>query len=130
MRYLLDTNIISEPLKRRPSSSVLRRLTEQGHLCVLCAPVWHELARGVARKSNPDHRRYLEELRVSTRVLPYDQRAADWHAEERARLELAGKTPSFVDGMIAAVATSNGLILVTRNIKHFRMFRGLDVERW
>jgi tRNA(fMet)-specific endonuclease VapC len=63
-------------------------------------------------------------------VLPYDQRAADWHAEERARLERAGKTPSFVDGMIAAIAVSNGLVLVTRNIKHFRGIRGLDLERW
>ena len=130
MRYLLDTNIISEPLKRKPSPSVLRRLTEQGHLCVLCAPVWQELAYGVAKQPHPERSRYLEGLRATARVLPYDQRAADWHAEERARLERAGKRPSFVDGMIAAIAVSNGLVLVTRNIKHFRGIRGLDLERW
>lgn len=130
MKYLLDTNVISEPLKRQPSGSVLRRMTEQGHLCALCAPVWHELARGIARQPHPDRRRYLEELRATIRVLPYDQRAADWHAEEHTRLERAGKTPSFVDGMIAAVAVSNGLTLVTRNLKHFRGFRGLELERW
>jgi predicted nucleic acid-binding protein len=32
--------------------------------------------------------------------------------------------------MTASVAASNGLVLVTRNLKHFRPFRGLDVERW
>jgi tRNA(fMet)-specific endonuclease VapC len=130
VKYLLDTNVISEPMKRRPSAAVLRRLTEQGHLCAVCAPVWHELAYGIARQSHPDRKRYLEELRASLRVLPYDQRAADWHAEERARLERAGATPSFVDGMIAAITASNGLVLVTRNVTHFRQFRSLEVERW
>lgn len=130
MKYLLDTNVVSEPLKRQPSVNVLRRLTEQGHLCVLCAPSWHELAYGIARQPHPDRKRYLEELRASTRVLPYDERAAEWHAEERARLERIGRTASFVDGMIAAVAVTSGLILVTRNLKHFRAFRGLAVERW
>jgi tRNA(fMet)-specific endonuclease VapC len=130
VRYLLDTNIISEPLKLQPSPSVLRRLAEQGHLCALCTPVWHELAYGIARKPHPDRKRYLEELRRSARVLPYDQQAAEWHAAERARLERAGRTPSFADGMIAAIAASNGLTLVTRNQKHFRAFRGLNLERW
>ena len=130
MKYLLDTNVISEPLKRRPAAPVMRRLTEQAHMCAVCAPVWHELAYGIARHPHPDRKRYLEELRANLQILPYDQRAADWHAEERARLERAGKTPSFVDGMIAAVSASNGLVLVTRNLKHFRQFRGLEVERW
>ena len=130
MKYLLDTNIVSEPLKKQPSGSILRRLTEHGHLCVLCAPTWHELTYGIARQPHPDRKRYLEELRASIRVLPYDQRAAEWHAEERARLERTGKTAGLVDGMIASVAVSNGLILVTRNVKHFRAFRGLTVERW
>lgn len=130
MKYLLDTNIISEPLKRKPAPTILRRLTEQGHLCALCAPVWHELAYGVSKQPHPDRFRYLEELRATAQVLPYDQRAADWHAAERARLERAGHAPSLVDGMIAAIAIANRLILVTRNLKHFRVFRGLDVERW
>jgi tRNA(fMet)-specific endonuclease VapC len=130
LKYLLDTNIISEPLKKSPSRLVMRKLTEEGHLCVLAAPVWHELSFGVARSPHPDRFRFLLELRSALRILPYDQRAADWHADERARLERAGKAPSVVDGMIAAIAVSNGLVLVSRNLKHFRSFRGLSLERW
>jgi hypothetical protein len=37
-------------------------------------------------------------------ILPYDERAAAWHGRERARLEALGKTPSFADGQIAAIA--------------------------
>ena len=63
-------------------------------------------------------------------ILPYDAPAARWQAMERARLSLAGNTPSFVDGQIAAIAVTNGLTLVTRNIPDFQMFSGLKLESW
>ena len=63
-------------------------------------------------------------------ILPYDDRAAEWHAEERARLSLKGLTPSFVDGQIAAISVVNGLILVTRNIDDFKQFLRLKIENW
>ena len=63
-------------------------------------------------------------------ILPYDDRAAEWHAKERARLSVKGSTPSFVDGQIAAIAQVNGLILVTRNIDDFKPFDGLKIENW
>ena len=63
-------------------------------------------------------------------ILPYDRPAAEWHAAERARLGLAGQTPPFADGQIAAVAQVNGLTLVTANISDFQNLRGLRVEDW
>ncbi len=63
-------------------------------------------------------------------ILPYDREAARWHAEERARLTGRGRTPPFVDGQIAAIAVTNGLMLVTRNIGDFDDFRNLNVENW
>ena len=63
-------------------------------------------------------------------ILPYDEQAARWHALERARLSLTGRTPSFVDGQIAAIAVTNGLTLVTRNSNDFQFFSGLTVEDW
>jgi tRNA(fMet)-specific endonuclease VapC len=63
-------------------------------------------------------------------ILPYDERAAEWHAKERARLTVLGQIPSFVDGQIAAVAKVNGLILVTRNTPDFEKFSGLKLENW
>jgi tRNA(fMet)-specific endonuclease VapC len=63
-------------------------------------------------------------------ILPYDDRAAEWHARERARLASKGLTPSFVDGQIAAIAKVNGLILVTRNSADFKPFSGFKLENW
>jgi tRNA(fMet)-specific endonuclease VapC len=63
-------------------------------------------------------------------ILPYDERAAEWHAKERARLTALGQIASFVDGQIAAVARVNGLILVTRNTPDFEKFSGLKLENW
>ena len=63
-------------------------------------------------------------------ILPYDEAAATWHGEERARLEAAGRPAPFVDGQIAAIAHVNGLILATTNHKDFVRFRGLTVEDW
>ena len=63
-------------------------------------------------------------------VLPYDTRAARRHAEERARLEALGQTPSFVVGQIAAIAAVNELVLVTRNADDFVRFSGIEIEDW
>jgi len=63
-------------------------------------------------------------------ILPYDDRAAEWHAKERVRLTLKGLTPTFVDGQIAAISAVNGLILVTRNVNDFKQFLRLKVQNW
>jgi tRNA(fMet)-specific endonuclease VapC len=63
-------------------------------------------------------------------VLPYDEKSAEWHAVERARLIAEGRTPAFVDGQIAAVAATQGLTLVTLNRADYRNYRGLDLEDW
>jgi tRNA(fMet)-specific endonuclease VapC len=63
-------------------------------------------------------------------ILPYDEAAATWHGEERARLEALGRPAPFVDGQIAAIAKVHGLVLATSNDKDFARFRGLTVENW
>jgi tRNA(fMet)-specific endonuclease VapC len=63
-------------------------------------------------------------------ILPYDEAAATWHGEERARLEALGRPAPFVDGQIAAIAHVHGLVLVTTNDKDFARFKGLPVENW
>ena len=63
-------------------------------------------------------------------ILPYDEAAATWHGEERARLEALGRPAPFVDGQIAAIAHVNGLVLATANDKDFTRFNGLTVENW
>jgi len=96
---------------------------------------WHELRHGVLRLPKGKRRAeligFLEEVMApSVEVLPYDERAASWHATERVRLEKLGKPKPFVDGQIAAIGVTNGLPVVTANPKDFRGFKGLGVLNW
>jgi len=63
-------------------------------------------------------------------ILPYDEAAATWHGEERARLEELGRPAPFIDGQIAAIAHVHGLVLATTNDRDFARFKGLTVENW
>jgi tRNA(fMet)-specific endonuclease VapC len=74
---------------------------------------------------------YLKDVVARTiPVLSYDQRAASWHAEERARLAEIGRKPPFADGQIAAVAVTNGLSLVTFNRADYAAYQDLRLEDW
>ena len=65
-QYLLDTNIISEPLRPKPSNSVMRRLREHEDDIAIPAPVWHELRFGCERLAPSRQReaieRYIEDV--------------------------------------------------------------------
>ena len=134
-KYLLDTNIVSEPLRLAPNAKVLARLKRYQDELAIASVVWHELWFGCRRLPASAKRlaieRYLDEVvAVSMPVIPYDQAAAEWHAAERARLAQLGKTPPFADGQIGAIAKVNGLILVTLNLKDYAAFTGVTVEDW
>ena len=133
--YLLDTGIVSAPVSRRPDPAILDRLSEHGLQCAIGAPVWHELTYGCRRLPKGRRRTALEAylrdvVQASFPILPYDEAAATWHGEERARLEALGRPAPFVDGQIGAIAYVHGLVLVTTNARDFDRFRGVKVESW
>lgn len=135
IRYLLDTNVVSEPLRPKPSRTVLARLKEHQDELGIASVVWHELWFGCLRLPASARRtvieRYLDEVvAVSMPVVPYDQAAAGWHAAERARLSLIGRTPPFADGQIIAVASVHEMVLVTLNPADYEGFSGARVEDW
>ena len=135
MKYLIDTNVLSEAVKTVPDKSVMNMLERCQHEIATAGPVWHELQFGCQRLPRSRKREiiasFLNDIVKRTMlILPYDDRAAEWHAGERARLSLKGLTPSFVDGQIAAISIVNGLILVTRNIDDFKQFLRLKIENW
>lgn len=126
---------MSEPIKSHPNERVLHGLSEHDGELATCAIVWHELQFGALRLGASHKRRaietYLDEaVRAALPILPYDEEAAGWHARERARLGKRGRPPAAADGQIAAIAHVNELVVVTRNVKDFRRFRGLEVEDW
>jgi tRNA(fMet)-specific endonuclease VapC len=135
LRYLLDTNVVSEPLRATPRQGVIRKLRRHEDEIAIPSVVWHELQYGAERLPISRRRdiivRYLLEVVLATMpILDYDRIAAEWHAKERARLAARGETPPFVDGQIAAVSRVNDLILVTFNEGDFRRFQGLRVLGW
>ena len=135
LKYLLDTNIVSEPLRPRPNAGVMRKLQRHEQEIAIASVVWHELRFGVERL--PQSRRrsliehYLEDVVLATiPIFDYDRSAAEWHARERARLIARRETPSFADGQIAAIAHVRDLTVVTFNRADFLRFEGLQVTTW
>tara|TARA_Y100000588_G_scaffold65288_1_gene65214 strand:+ start:498 stop:938 length:441 start_codon:yes stop_codon:yes gene_type:complete len=133
--YLLDSNILSEPMRPQPNPDVIAMLDEHGDAIAMSSISWHEMLFGVERMSIGKRRTRIEDyllnlLGPSLPILPYDERAAAWHASERARLVGQGLHSSFADGQIASIAATNSLILVTRNIKDFKNYSGLLIENW
>lgn len=133
--YLLDTNILSEPLKVSPNPGVMDGLRLRTGQCATATVVWHELRYGHERLADGNRKRiigdYLERLAsAALPILPYDAQAANWHAAECARLANSGQTPCFADAQIASIAHANNLILVTRNVADFSAFKDLRLENW
>lgn len=132
--YLLDTNTISEPLKAIPNQQVIDNIQRYHAQIAIAAFVVYELVRGV--ELLPDSKKrlktadYIESVLVKFPILPYTEAAAKWQGETAARLQQLGKTPPFVDAQIAAVAKTNKLCLVTRNVDDFENFTDLSIENW
>ena len=135
-RFLLDTNVLSERLRPVPDARILRRMREHEAEIVTAAPVLHELVFGCSLLPRSSRRRkaieeYVEAvIGAAIPILPYDAAAAKWHGRERARLAQEGIPPSFVDGQIAAIASVNGLEVVTSNVRDFEAFEGVTVRDW
>jgi tRNA(fMet)-specific endonuclease VapC len=135
IRYLLDTNIISEPARPDPSERVLEQLAAHSEELALPSIVWHELTYGARRMDEGRRRSYVldylgEVVRPAMPIIPYDTAAAQWHGEQRAALEAQGLTRPFADGQIAAIAATRDLIVVTRNTSDFAHYEDLHVENW
>lgn len=135
VKYLLDTNILSELCKNEPNSNVVKLVERYSDRCTTASLVIHEISFGINRLPKGELKRdlqlFLRQIEnYQFSVLPYDNPSAIHHAKERARLSAIGLTPSFVDGQIAAIATVNNLTIVTRNTNDFKYFKNLEIENW
>ena len=136
--YLLDSNIVSEIIKREPDFNVLKKLVEHSSDCAICAPVWEELMFGVKILPQGLNRQRLEDFLVNDvhMIFPiknYTEKAALIHAELRAALKKKGKPTQKTDSLIASIALANHMVLVTRNTKHFEAIQevsDLQMENW
>lgn len=131
MTYLDDTNACIRYF-RDPASRVRRELAARTPADIrLCSVVLAELYRGALRSTNPAATRATVDTFASPYVvLPFDEGAADVHAQVRVCLERLGQLIGPYDLMIAAIALVHGCILVTHNTREFSRVPGLTLEDW
>ncbi len=130
MRYLLDTNILSD-LVRNPQGRVTQRIREVGQAQVCTSViVAAELRYGAAKKKSPRLTAQLEAVLGTLEVLPFEAPADETYGLLRARLERAGQSIGGNDLLIAAQIVTLGHTLVTDNEREFARINELSCENW
>ncbi len=132
--YLLDTNILSNLMKRAPSTILIAKLAsvpveQQFTSSVTLGELVYGAGRATGRTAF-----FLQKLEslIATHlpILPFDALAANHYRDIRAQLEAQGTPLDDADLRIAAIALARGLIVVTGNVRHFQRVPGLSVENW
>jgi tRNA(fMet)-specific endonuclease VapC len=130
MRYLLDTNIVSN-LVRNPQGRVADRLKAVGeqNICTSII-VAAKLRYGTTKKASPRLTAQVEAVLGVIDTLPFDSPADEIYGSIRTQLELVGKPIGGNDLLIAAQALALDHTLVTDNDQEFSRVDGLRVENW
>ena len=130
MRYLLDTNMVSD-LVRNPQGKVAARIARVGEESVCTSIiVAAELRYGAARKGSTRLLAQLLTVLDAFEILPFEAPAEITYGELRARLEATGQPIGGNDMLIAAHAVSLGHTIVTDHEREFSQVDGLSVENW
>ena len=129
-RYMLDTNIISD-LIRKPQGKAARRIARVGenNICTSVI-VATELRYGCAKSGSKRLLKAVEDLLGEITVLPFDVPADAEYGAIRSDLEATGTPIGSNDLLIAAHACATGATIVTANANEFKRIRGLKVENW
>jgi tRNA(fMet)-specific endonuclease VapC len=130
MRYLLDTNIVSD-LIRDPGGRVARRIGDVGESLVCTSIiVAAELRYGATRKASARLTAQLEAVFGALEVVPFEPPADAIYGQIRAQLEQAGRVIGGNDLLIAAHAMALGCTFVTDNEREFARVDTLPRENW
>jgi tRNA(fMet)-specific endonuclease VapC len=130
MRYLLDTNIVSD-IVRNPAGLVTERIRQVGEdeVCTSVI-VAAELRYGAANKASARLLLQLEAILESLPALPFEAPADRMYGLLRTRLENEGRLIGANDLLIGAHARCLDLTLVTDNEREFGRIEGLRCENW
>ena len=130
MRFMLDTNIISDMI-RNPAGKAANAMLREGDAAVCTSIiVASELRYGCARKGSTKLLKKVEDLLAEIPILPLDVPVDVEYGALRAELEAVGQSIGHNDLFIAAHACVLGTTLVTANIGEFTRIRKLKVENW
>jgi tRNA(fMet)-specific endonuclease VapC len=130
IRYLLDTNIVSD-LVRNPHGRAAEHIRKVGEVNVCTSIiVAAELRYGAAKKGSLRLARQLEVVLGALDVLPFAAPADRAYGEIRTQLEQTGRPIGGNDLLIAAQAVALGYTIVTDNESEFARIVGLPRENW
>ena len=131
-RILLDTSVYSQPIKKQPLQSVIRRWRERPEFrCCISVICYLEVLYGIYRSGSPTLRTAWEKLlKDRFDMLPFDEVCAARYARLQADAVAAGRTHPVFDLMIAATALVHDTALATCNARDFEGIPGLVVEDW
>ena len=135
---VLDTNVISEPLRQAPESRVIEWIDAQPiETLYLSAITVAELRFGVAALPAGKRRDRLQESLekralplFAGRVLSFDMSASHSYGELMAKARTAGLAIGTADGYIAAIAAANGMMVATRDVSPFEAFGVAVINPW
>ena len=129
IRYLLDTNILSNITKPVPSESLVAWMAQQADenlfiSTLTVAEIWRGVLEGPAGKKRQQLERWFAgpegpHALFAGRILPFDDNAALIWGKIMAKGTKAGRPRSAIDMIVAAIAEANDCVVVTDNEKHF-----------
>jgi tRNA(fMet)-specific endonuclease VapC len=126
---MLDTDVSSYIIKRRPDSLLSRFEKHAEELCVSVITA-AELRFGAERVQRPKLTELVEAFLERLAILDWTNAVTHHYARLRSALEQAGTPIGNMDLLIAAHAMSEGSTLVTNNTRHFSHVPGLRLEEW
>ena len=135
---ILDTNVVSEPLRPSPEPAVLAWLDAQAPATLyLTSITLAELLAGVAALPAGRRRTKLGQALTEQvlplfegRVLAFDMPAAHAFAQVHSGAQAAGNPISFADAAIAAIACAHGYAVATRNVRDFKCTGVEVIDPW
>ncbi len=138
MKYLLDTCIISELIKKSPSSKLIKWFStiDENQLFISVLTIG-EIHKGIeklpgSKKKNKLHKWVNHDLkeRFKNRILDFDLKSATIWGKTQAHSEMQGKSMPAIDGQIAATGIRYDLTVVTRNIKDMEISGVMLFNPW
>ena len=132
--YLLDTDILSNLMKRSPPTILIAKLAsvpvkQQFTSSITLGELVYAACRLEAR-TEALLAQLQETLLPNLPILPFDADAAHQYGMIRAQLERQGTPLGEADLRIAAIALAHDLAVITGNVRHFQRIAGLSVENW
>jgi len=127
---MLDTNIVIYVIKRKPKQALEIFNLHAGQMCISSITL-AEMLHGAEKSEMPDQNlRRIEDFTSRLQVLDYGNKAAAHYGDIRADLERKGTPIGVNDLHIAGHARSEGLVLVTNNLKEFERVDALRLDNW